>query len=76
MVGLLVVGAAASRALGVLALVLFAAGTAVSMALVSAVFGYALARAPLSRLVGPLMPAVGLASLAFGVWYAAGALRG
>jgi high-affinity nickel permease len=76
MVGLLVVSAAASRALGVLALLLFAAGTAVSMALVSAAFGYALARGPVSRLVGPLMPAVGLASLAFGVWYAAGAVRG
>jgi hypothetical protein len=76
MVGLLVVGAAASRTLGVLALLLFAGGTAVSMALVSAAFGYALARGPVSRLVGPLMPAVGLASLVFGVWYAAGAVRG
>jgi hypothetical protein len=75
-VGLLVVGAAASRTLGVLALLLFAGGTAVSMALVSAAFGYALARGPVSRLVGPLMPAVGLASLVFGVWYAAGAVRG
>lgn len=76
MVGLLVVGAAASPALGVLALLLFAGGTAVSMALVSAAFGYVLARGPVSRLVGPLMPAVGLASLAFGVWYAAGAIGG
>jgi cytochrome c biogenesis protein CcdA len=76
MVGLLVVGSAASRTLGVLALLLFAGGTAVSMALVSAAFGYALARGPVSRLVGPLMPAVGLASLVFGVWYAAGAVRG
>ena len=76
MVGLLVVGAAANRTLGVLALMLFAAGTALSMALVSAVFGYALSRGPLSRLVGPLMPVVGAASLAFGVWYAAGAVRG
>ena len=74
MVGLLVVGAVASRTLGVLALVLFAAGTAMSMALVSAGFGYALARGPLSRLVGPLMPVVGVASLAFGVWYAAAAV--
>jgi cytochrome c biogenesis protein CcdA len=76
MVGLLVVGAAANRTLGVLALILFAAGTAVSMALVSAAFGYVLARGPVSRLVAPLMPVVGLASLAFGVWYAAGAARG
>ena len=74
MVGLLLVGAAASPALGVVALLLFAAGTAVSMALVSAAFGYALARGPLSRVVGPLMPAVGLASLVFGAWYTAGAL--
>lgn len=74
-VGLLVVGAAASRALGVLALLLFAAGTALSMALVSAAFGYALARGPVSRLVGPLMPLVGLASLGFGAWYAVGAVR-
>lgn len=76
MVGLLVVGAAADRALGVAALLLFAAGTAVSMALVSAAVGYALVRGPLSRLVASLMPVVGVASLVFGVWYAAGAVRG
>jgi ABC-type nickel/cobalt efflux system permease component RcnA len=76
MVGLLVVGAAANRTLGVVALILFAAGTAVSMAIVSSAFGYALARGPIARLVGPLMPVVGVASLAFGVWYAAGAVRG
>jgi cytochrome c biogenesis protein CcdA len=74
MVGLLVLGAAANPTLGVLALLLFAAGTAMSMALVSVALGYALARGPLSRLVGPMVPAVGLASLAFGVWYAAGAM--
>ena len=74
MVGLLVVGTAASPALGVMALLLFAAGTAVSMALVSAAFGYALARGPVSRLVGPLMPVVGLVGLVFGVWYTTGAV--
>jgi cytochrome c biogenesis protein CcdA len=76
MVGLLVVGAASNRMLGVIALLLFAAGTAGSMAVVSSAFGYALARGPVARLVGPLMPAVGVASLGFGVWYAAGAVRG
>ncbi len=76
MVGLLVVGAAASRTLGVVALILFAAGTAISMAVVSSAFGYALARGSIARLVGPLMPVVGVASLAFGVWYAVGAIRG
>jgi ABC-type nickel/cobalt efflux system permease component RcnA len=75
MVGMLVVGAAAGPGLGVLGLLLFAAGTAVSMALVSAAFGYALTRGPLSRLVAPLVPVVGLASLTFGIWYAAGAVR-
>ena len=58
------------------ALLVFAAGTAVSMALVSSAFGYALGRGSVSRRIGPLMPLVGLASLAFGVWYAAGAVRG
>jgi ABC-type nickel/cobalt efflux system permease component RcnA len=75
-VGLLVVGAAADRMLGVLALILFAAATAVSMAVVSSAFGYALARGPVARLAGSLVPVVGVASLAFGVWYATGAVRG
>jgi hypothetical protein len=76
MLGLLVVGAAASPSLGVAALLLFAAGTALSMAVVSWGFGYVLARGPVARLVGPLLPLAGTASLAFGVWYAAGAVRG
>ncbi len=76
MVGLLVVGAASNRMLGVVGLLLFAGGTAVSMALVSSAFGYALARGPIARLVAPLVPVLGLASLAFGFWYAAGAVRG
>ena len=76
MVGLLVVGAASDRRLGTIALLLFAAGTAVSMGLVSSAFGYALTRGPIARLVGPLMPAVGVLTLAFGVWYASGAIRG
>ena len=76
MVGLLVVGAAPTRMLGVLALLLFAAGTAISMALVSSAFGYVLVRGPMARLVGPLLPLVGGISLVFGMWYAMGALRG
>ncbi len=76
MVGLLVVGAASSRTLGVISLLLFAGGTAISMALVSSAFGYALARGPIARLVAPLVPVLGLASLVFGVWYTAGAMLG
>ena len=68
--GILVVGAAASQTGGITALTLFAAGTAASMAMVSASFGYALARAPVARRVGSLVPLLALASLVFGAWYA------
>jgi cytochrome c biogenesis protein CcdA len=74
-VGILVVGAASSQVGGIAALSLFAAGTAVSMAMVSATFGYALARAPVARRAGSLVPLLALASLAFGVWYSLEALR-
>ena len=74
-VGILVVGAASSRVHGVAALLLFAAGTAVSMALVSAAFGYALARPPIARRAGSLIPVMALASLVFGAWYALEAVR-
>jgi cytochrome c biogenesis protein CcdA len=69
-VGILLVGAASNQVTGVAALVLFAAATAVSMALVSSSFGYALARGPLARRAGSLIPALALASLVFGAWYA------
>ena len=75
-VGILVVGAASSQVTGVAALVLFAAATAVSMALVSASFGYALARGPVARRAGSLIPILALATLAFGAWYAFDAVGG
>lgn len=75
-VGILVVGAASSQVRGIVALTLFAAGTAVSMAVVSATFGYALAREPVARRVGSLVPLLALASLAFGAWYALEAVSG
>jgi len=59
---------------GVLALALFAAATALSMALVSTAFGHALVRGTLARRLQDLIPAMGSAGLAFGVWYALGAL--
>ena len=68
-VGILVVGAASSQVQGVVALLLFAAGTAVSMALVSSTFGYALARGPVARRITAVVPLLGLVSLAFGAWY-------
>jgi cytochrome c biogenesis protein CcdA len=73
--GILLVGATADGAPAVLALALFAAGTACSMAFVSAGFGYALARGWLARRMEGLVPAMGCASLLFGLWYATGAVE-
>ncbi|MGZ8397553.1 MAG: HoxN/HupN/NixA family nickel/cobalt transporter [Gemmatimonadales bacterium] len=75
-VGILVVGAASSQVTGVTALVLFALATALSMALVSSCFGYALARGSVARRAGSLIPALALASLVFGAWYTLEAVRG
>jgi len=73
-VGVLVVGAVSDRLHGVLALLVFAAGTALSMALVSTAFGYALARGVVRRRLRHLVPVLGSASLLFGAWYSVGAL--
>jgi hypothetical protein len=72
--GILLVGSLPGRAEAAGALVLFAAATALSMALVSAGFGQALARGPLLARVTAAIPALGTLSLLFGVWYALGAL--
>jgi len=58
----------------VVALLVFAAGTAVSMALLSTVFGLAIAAGPVARNFERLAPLVGTLAAAFGVWYALGAL--
>jgi ABC-type nickel/cobalt efflux system permease component RcnA len=56
------------------ALLLFAAGTAVSMALLSTAFGLVLADGPIARNFERVAPALGVLSMAFGAWYALGAL--
>ena len=56
------------------ALLLFAAGTAVSMALLSTAFGLVIADGPLARNFERVAPVLGVLSMAFGVWYALGAL--
>jgi ABC-type nickel/cobalt efflux system permease component RcnA len=56
------------------ALFIFAAGTAVSMALLSTVFGLAIAGGPIGRNFARVAPVLGVLSMAFGVWYALGAL--
>jgi cytochrome c biogenesis protein CcdA len=56
------------------ALLIFAGGTAVSMALLSTAFGLAIARGPIGRNFERVTPALGALSLAFGTWYMLGAL--
>jgi len=75
-VGVLLIGAVSGRAAGVAALFLFAAGTALSMALVSSAFGYALARGAAGRRLEAWVPVCGVAGALFGAWYAFEAWRG
>ena len=59
----------------VVALLIFAAGTAVSMALLSTALGLVIATGPLARSFERAAPVLGVLAAAFGIWYAAGALR-
>lgn len=72
-VGLLLLATIPSHALALVALALFAFFTAVSMAALSTGWGVALGRAQVRRSFHVAAPALGLASLAFGIWYALGA---
>ena len=72
--GILIVGAAPSGTASVLALFLFALGTAASMTLLTSVLGFLLVRRPATRRIAWIIPALGLASLGFGVWYGLHAL--
>jgi cytochrome c biogenesis protein CcdA len=72
--GVLLVGAVSDTTQGVAALALFAAATAVSMALLSTGVGLALARGMMGRRLESLVPWMGTASLLFGVWYALGSV--
>jgi high-affinity nickel permease len=72
-VGVLLLASIGDHALALVALGLFAIFTAVSMSLVSSGFGWALTRPAMQRLFARLAPVFGLASLAFGIWYALGA---
>jgi ABC-type nickel/cobalt efflux system permease component RcnA len=73
-VGVLVVAAAPGAAAAAAALAVLAAGTAVSMTAVTALFGGALARGPLPRKFELAAPVLGAFSLAFGLWYGLAAL--
>jgi ABC-type nickel/cobalt efflux system permease component RcnA len=72
-VGVLLLSAIPSHALALVSLALFALCTALSMALLSTGWGLALGAPGVRGAFQRLVPAIALASLAFGVWYALGA---
>ncbi len=72
-VGLLLLAAIPSETIAVASLLLLALFTAVSMTVVTVGFGLTLTARPVAAVSNALMPALGAASLAFGVWYAAAA---
>ena len=67
--GILLVSAAPSAAAGVMALLLFALGTTVSMTALTWLLGALLTRGPGPGRVRWLIPALGVLSLCFGIWY-------
>jgi High-affinity nickel-transport protein len=73
-VGVLLLAAIHNHAVALAALVLFAACTAISMAILSTGFGYVLGRPRLQRTFGRVVPAFGAFGVCFGVWYVLGAL--
>ncbi|MFN2468666.1 MAG: hypothetical protein ABR521_11120 [Gaiellaceae bacterium] len=74
-VGVLLLATMESQTLAVLSLGLLALFTAVSMALLSTGFGLTLQSVGARRSFNAVAPVLGCASLAFGVWYALGALE-
>jgi ABC-type nickel/cobalt efflux system permease component RcnA len=72
---LLLISTISDKAQATGALLLFAAGTAVSMALLSTAFGLAIAGGPIARNFERVAPVLGVLSMVFGVWYALGALE-
>jgi ABC-type nickel/cobalt efflux system permease component RcnA len=73
-VGVLLIATIPAQAEAVAALVVLALGTAISMALLSSAFGYAITRGPVVRRILAFAPAMGIMTLAFGGWYTLGAV--
>jgi cytochrome c biogenesis protein CcdA len=71
---ILLLSAIPDQATAVAALAIFAAGTAVSMAAASSLFGSALARRSLQSRLDTAVPAFGGTALVFGAWYALAAV--
>ena len=71
---MLLLSTISNQAEAVGALLLFAAGTAVSMALLSTAFGLAIAGGPIGKNFERVAPVLGMLGVVFGAWYALGAL--
>jgi high-affinity nickel permease len=74
-VGVLLLSSIGRHGLAVAAMAAFALLTALSMTVVSGALGHTLAREPVRRSLDRLIPVLATASLAFGIWYALGALQ-
>ncbi len=72
-VSVLLLASIESRRLAVVSLVILAVFTAISMTITTAAFGSLLTARPVRRSFNSLAPALGVASLSFGLWYAAAA---
>jgi hypothetical protein len=72
-VGVLLLASIQSRVTAVVALLLLAVFTAVSMTILSTGFGSILVARPVRAVFANVAPALGAISLVFGVWYAAAA---
>jgi len=70
-VGVLLLAAIPSETVAVASLVLLALFTALSMTVVTVGFGLTLSMRPVAAASSTFVPALGAASLAFGIWYAA-----
>ena len=73
-IGVLLLAAIPDHSVGITALLLFAAFTAVSMGAASSAFGRVLATGGLRARASAATPALGVFNFAFGAWYALGAL--
>lgn len=72
-IGVILLAAIPDHSLGISALLIFAAFTAVSMGVASSLFGRALSQRRMQRRFNIAAPAVGVFNLGFGAWYALGA---
>ncbi len=71
---LLLLSTISDRTEAAAALLLFAAGTAISMALLSTAFGLVIAGGSVARNFERVVPILGVFGVAFGAWYALGAV--